>query len=280
MMNQNNCRTIAVVNQKGGVGKTTTTYNLGWELGRLGKKVLLVDFDSQGNLTMQAGVFNPDRLNKTISNLMAEYIDNYDLNTNMGEIILKKGYVDILPANVELAGLELSLNQVTSRETVLADLLDQLKQDYDYILIDCSPSLGLLPINALAAADSVIIPVAAQFWAVKGMETLLKSVAMIKRRINRKLKIEGILLTMYNPKYKITREMEEAVETCFGERVCVFDVKIPESIKMRESGPLALSARELQEVRKESKPLSAIVDAYAGLAQIIVNAEDKNNDRQ
>lgn len=267
------CKTIAVVNQKGGVGKTTTTYNLGWELGRIGKNVLLVDFDSQGNLTMQAGQFNPDRLDKTIANVMAEFIDNYEIKSNTEDLIIHKEYVDVLPANVELAGLELSLNQVTSRETVLADVLEKFKNDYDYILIDCSPSLGLLPVNALAAADTVIIPVAAQFWAVKGMETLLKSISMIKRRINRNLRIEGILLTMYNPTYKITRDMQEAVELHFGEAVNVFDVKIPESIKMRESGPLALSARELQEIRKDSKPLLGIVTAYENLAKEIAGKE-------
>lgn len=268
------CKIIAVVNQKGGVLKTTTTYNVGWEFGKLGKKVLLVDFDSQGNLTMQAGSFNPDQLDRTITNLMAEFIDNYDVNSNMEDLIIKKRYVDVLPANVELAGLELSLNQVTSRETVLADVLDKFKPYYDYIIIDCSPSLGLLPINALAAADSVIIPVTAQFWAVKGMETLLKSISMIKRRINRNLSIEGILLTMHNPKYKITREMQEAVDTYFGENVHVFDVKIPETIKMREAGPLALSARELQEIRKDSKPLLGVVEAYEKLALEICNKEE------
>lgn len=263
------CKTIAVVNQKGGVGKTTTTYNLGYELARFGKKVLLVDFDSQGNLTMQAGIFNPDEIDRTITNLMSESINSYDVS-NQTEVLIKKGQVDLLPANVELAGVELLLSNVTSRETILAEVLESYKSDYDFILIDCSPSLGLLPINALAAADSVIIPVSVQFWAIKGMETLLKSIMLIKRRINRNLDIEGVLITMYDNRYLITREMQDAINEFFGENVHIFKNKIPESIKMRESASLAISARELAGRVKNSNPLNGIVEAYEGLAKEVI----------
>jgi chromosome partitioning protein len=188
-------RTIALVNQKGGVGKSTTAVNLGIGLARQGKKVLLVDADSQGNLTEMLGWQQPDKLEYTLSNLLEKVICDEPLNIEEGILHHEEG-VDLIPSNIELSGMEVVLVNTMSRETVLRTYLNEIKRQYDYILIDCSPSLGMITLNALTAADKVIIPVQAHFLPVKGLEQLLKTVNKVKRQLNPKLQIGGILLTM------------------------------------------------------------------------------------
>ena len=195
MGEQNNCRVIAIANQKGGVGKTTTTSNLGIGLARQGKRVLLIDADAQGSLTASLGYREPDKLDITLANVMGNIINEEETDAAYGILRHEEG-VDLMPGNIELSGVEVSLVNVMSRETVLRSYIEEQRSRYDYILIDCMPSLGMLTINAVAAADSILIPVQAAYLPVKGLEQLIKTIGKVKRQINPRLEIEGILMTM------------------------------------------------------------------------------------
>ena len=199
-------QTIALVNQKGGVGKSTTAVNLGIGLARHGKKVLLVDADSQGNLTEMLGWQQPDKLEHTLAYLLEKVICDEPLNMKEGILHHEEG-VDLIPSNIELSGMEVVLVNTMSRETVLRTYLNEIKRQYDYILIDCSPSLGMITLNALTAADKVIIPVQAHFLPVKGLEQLLKTVNKVKRQLNPKLQIGGILLTMVEGRSNFSKDI-------------------------------------------------------------------------
>ena len=187
------CRVIAITNQKGGVGKTTTTVNLGVGLAKQGKRVLLIDADPQGSLTISLGERNPDQLSETLSDVMECVINDKSLPENFGLLRSTEG-VDLIPANIELSGTEVGLFNVMSREYVLKSYIDSVSKNYDYILIDCMPSLGMMTINALAAADRVIIPSQPSFLSTKGLNQLMHLVAKVKRQINPHLNIDGILL--------------------------------------------------------------------------------------
>lgn len=189
-----NCKVIAITNQKGGVGKTTTTVNLGVGLANTGNRVLLIDADPQGSLTVSLGIKNPDELDVSLSSLMQSVIEDEQPPGNA--IIAHNEGVDLLPSNIELSGMETGLFNVMSREYVLKTCIEGMRKNYDYILIDCMPSLGMMTVNALAAADSVIIPSQPNFLSTKGLNLLLRSIAKIKRQINPRLRIDGILLTM------------------------------------------------------------------------------------
>ena len=185
-----NCKVIALTNQKGGVGKTTTAVNLGVGLAKQGSKVLLIDADAQANLTMALGYNRPDDIPITLSTVMQNIIDDKTLDASQGIIHHREG-VDLLPSNIELSGFEVRLINAMSRERVLKTYVNEVKKNYDYVLIDCMPSLGMITINALAAADSVIIPTQPHYLSAKGLELLLRSVSMVKRQINPKLRIDG-----------------------------------------------------------------------------------------
>ena len=228
------CHVIAVTNQKGGVGKTTTTVNLGVGLARMGKRVLLVDADPQGSLTVSLGVKNPDELPVSIATVMQNTVDDKVMPQDYGIIHHSEG-VDLLPSNIELSAFEVGLFNTMSREMVLKNCLDAVKKNYDYVLIDCMPSLGMMTINSLVAADSVLIPSQPNFLSAKGLGLLLKSIGKVKRQINPKLRIDGILMTMVMPRTNISKEITATVKSAYGKKIKVFDTEIPHSIRAVEA---------------------------------------------
>ena len=224
-------KTIALANQKGGVGKTTTAASLGIGLSRQGKKVLLIDADAQGNLTQMLGWPQPDELSPTLSTLMEKIIAELPITPDEGILHHPSG-VHLVPANIELSALEVTLVNTMSRETVLRQYLSTVAERYDYALIDCMPSLGMLTINALTAADSVIIPVQAQYLPAKGLEQLLRTITRVKRQLNPKLEVDGIVLTMVDSRTTLAREINALVRKTYGGHV--FASEIPRSIKAAE----------------------------------------------
>ena len=229
-----NCKVIALTNQKGGVGKTTTAVNLGVSLAQQGKKVLLIDADAQANLTMSLGYNRPDDLPVTLSTIMQDIIDDNPIDVQKSILHHGEG-VDLLPSNIELSGLEVRLINAISRESVLKTCVNKVKKNYDYVLVDCMPSLGMLTINALAAADSVVIPTQPHYLSAKGLELLLRSVSKVKRQINPPLRIDGILMTMVMPRTNISKEITATVRSAYGQKIKVFDTQIPHSIRAVEA---------------------------------------------
>ena len=229
-----NCKVIALTNQKGGVGKTTTAVNLGVCLSKQGKKVLIVDADAQANLTMSLGYPRPDDLPISLATIMQDIIDDKTFDVQKGILHHSEG-VDLLPSNIELSGLEVRLINAISRERVLTTSINEVKKNYDYVLIDCMPSLGMLTINALAAADSVVIPTQPHYLSAKGLELLLRSVSKVRRQINPHLRIDGILMTMVMPRTNISKEVTALVRSAYGQNIKVFDAQIPHSIRAVEA---------------------------------------------
>ena len=229
-----NCKVIALTNQKGGVGKTTTAVNLGVSLAQQGKKVLLIDADAQANLTMSLGYHRPDDLPVTLSTIMQDIIEDNPIDVQKSILHHGEG-VDLLPSNIELSGLEVRLINAISRESVLKTCMSEVRKNYDYVLVDCMPSLGMLTINALAAADSVVIPTQPHYLSAKGLELLLRSVSKVRRQINPPLRIDGILMTMVMPRTNISKEITATVRSAYGQKIKVFDTQIPHSIRAVEA---------------------------------------------
>ncbi len=227
------CKVISVSNQKGGVGKSVSCVNLGIGLSKKGYKVLLIDADPQGSMTISLGYSEPDDMEYTLASLMTNIVDDELLN--LEKVILHHAEgVDLIPANIELSAIEVSLVNVMSRELILRALIDQLRHFYDYILIDCMPSLGMMTINALACADSVLIPVQAAYLPVKGLQQLIKTISRVKKQLNPTLKIEGILLTMVDYRTNYARDISLMVYDTYSSTIRVFETEIPMSVRAAE----------------------------------------------
>jgi len=232
-MNTAGGKVISVSNQKGGVGKTVTCVNLGIGLAREGKKVLMIDADPQGSLSISLGVQEPDKLSYSLATVMMNIINDEEFDVMDGIVHHNEG-VDLLPGNIELSGLEISLIGVISRETILKEYIDQVRAFYDYIIIDCMPSLGILTVNALACADSVLIPVQAAYLPVKGLQQLIKTIGRVRRQLNPKLQFEGILLTMVDNRTNYARDISALVYEVYSADVNVFETEIPMSVRAAE----------------------------------------------
>lgn len=227
-------KVIALANQKGGTAKTTSTVNLGIGLANQGKRVLLVDADPQGDLTTALGWTEADNLDVTLTTQMERVIRDEPFDCHEGILHHDEG-VDLVPTNIELSGMEMTLVNAMSREFTLKNYLSGLKKEYDYILIDCMPSLGMLTINALAAADSVIIPVQAHYLPLKGMTQLVKTIGRVQRQINPSLKVDGVLLTLADMRTNLARATAESLKQNYGRVVKVYKTVIPVSVKAAET---------------------------------------------
>ena len=268
----NKATVIAVVNQKGGTGKTTTCENLGIGLANEGKKVLLVDTDPQGSLTIALGNPRPDDLPVTLTDLMAKIMQDQPPLPKEGILSHEEG-VDLVPANITLSGLEVSLVNAMSRETILKQYLETVKGQYDYILLDCMPSLGMLTVNALAASDQVLIPVQANYLSAKGLEQLLQTVNKVKRQINPKLRIEGILLTMVDSRTNYAKEISTLIRNTYGSKLKVYDADIPRSVRAAE-----ISAEGVSIFKHD--PGGKVAEAYRSLTKEVLQSAEKRRKHQ
>ena len=259
------CRIIAIANQKGGVGKTTTTSNLGVGLAKQGKKVLLVDADSQGSLTASLGYTEPDELEVTLATIMGKLINDEEVEPMEGILHHEEG-IDLMPSNIELSGLEVSLVNVMSRERIMQEYINIIKKYYDYILIDCMPSLGMITINAFSCADSILIPVQAAYLPVKGLQQLIKTIGKVKRQINPKLGIEGILLTMVDSRTNYAKDISTMLRESYGSKVKIFSNSVPISVRAAE-----ISAEGVSIFAHD--PRGKVASAYLSLTEEVLANE-------
>ena len=261
------CEVIAIANQRGGVGKTTTTFNLEVALAHAGKRILLVDSDPQGDLTTYIGIHDPDNIPVTLSTLMERSIKDEDINSK--EAILKHDEgIDLIPSNLELSSMEVSLVNAMSREFTLRNCLSDIKDKYDYVLIDCMPSLGMITINALACADKVIIPVQSEFLAEKGMSHLMNTVLKVRKQINPNLKVGGILLTMVDGRTNLSKDIANELRSTYGTVFKLYDNQIPRGVKAAESSRMGESVLSYDSSSK-------VAQSYIDFAKEVLDYERK-----
>ena len=257
------CKIIAIANQKGGVAKTTTTINLGVGLSKVGKRVMLIDADPQGHLTMGLGF--PKNLRVTLKTMMENIIMGLEFDPREAILHHEEG-IDLMPGNIELSGLEVSLVNVMIRERIMQEYISMVRDYYDYILIDCMPSLGMITINAFACADSILIPVQAAYLPVKGLQQLIKTIGKVKRQINPKLEIEGILLTMVDSRTNYARDISAMLKEAYGSRVKIFTNIIPISVRAAE-----ISAEGVSIYKHD--PKGKVASAYNSLTEEVLANE-------
>lgn len=262
---------IAVCNQKGGVGKTTTVVNLGVGLAKEGKRILLIDADPQGDLTTCLGCGDVDGLETTLTTVMQKIISEKELIKGEGIFHHKEG-VDLMPSNLELSAMEMNLVNAMSREKTLGSYIRTVEKDYDYILIDCMPSLGMITINALTAADSVIIPVQAHYLPAKGMTQLLQTVNRVKRYLNPELKIGGVLLTLVNDRTNLAHEVHDIIREKYGGILKIYKAQIPVAIKAAEVSAKGQSIYEYD-------PKGTVAAAYKAFTKEVLRDGEKERHR-
>ena len=266
---KNKATIIAVVNQKGGTAKTTTVENLGIGLSKQGKKVLLIDADPQASLTISLGYPQPDDLEPTLSDLLNGTISENPVALDEVLIHQQEG-IDLIPSNISLVGLEVSLVNTMNRERILKQFLETLREDYDYILLDCVPSLGMLTVNALADSDATLVPVQANYLSAKGLEQLLATINQVKRQINPKLCIEGILITMVEARTNYAKDISNLIRDIYCNKINVFETEIPRSVRTAETSAEGKSIFAYD-------PSGKVAEAYSSLTQEVLSYDQKRN---
>lgn len=262
----NMCMIYGIASQKGGVGKSSVTFSLGVELANRGYKVLLVDTDAQGSLTASMGYCEPDSMEVTLSTVLEKIVNEESFDAKAFGILHHEEGVDLMPCNIELSGFEVSLVNVWSRELVLSHYLNLIKDNYDYIVLDCQPSLSLMTLNVFAAADRIIIPVQAAYLSLKGLEQLIKTIGKVKRGLNTRLGIDGIVITMLDMRTNYAKEILTVLDEAYGGSIHIFDSKIPFSVRAAEA-----TAEGVSIFRHD--PRGKVAKAYSEFAEeVLANA--------